>query len=695
MSEFRITATQGGNAVSVEPDAAFSYTDCLNDVNEAELRFSSISISTRTALVMGATLEILKDSTRAFYGLIDHIDYVDGGGLVVHASGHEIWLAKEHGAYANSPWLATASATIFSALIAESTHLSAESIATGLSVDLKVSKSDSLWNAITTLLKKTAQDLFVDYTDTSDIEIGITNHKGSATSIGNMDGGIDFYNLRFTTTYPIANYVAVYGKGDGNDQLMSTSGHGQDATSQSAYGIIKKIVVDRTCIDQTSVDNLADKEVALSKDPTKLYEFQVKDIKWDIEAGDILTITSEDVGLDEEEVRVTRVKRGFFGSTEVLGLQVTNSSFAKAVKDGNKQLGEIRKQIRDTNTYMQGSSNLCQWSGLINGNSSYGLEIPFYIDSRFEDEAGNMRVTSFGVDYDIDKFRESVGTATDSGHDHDLSPGATASHKHDATDGGHNHGVPTLTSSSYTMMSDEGGDSFTGDTLSVGWNNNQLSEAISGTFDFIYVRVAIEADFSDGDFDVGIRLHMGGNYYANRYNMGANTGVHSYVIRETFMFPVFGSSTSTVYADVYSSVNNDYNGELQVHGGGQSHSHSIPDSYDVDNGTADVSDSTKTPALTGDSDSGTASITIGDGVGEAGSVNATSLTVTIDKWDDVDKEWDCYGTNITGDILNWNIDFGGGVYPNSTGWWRIKILTNHATPDLIQAIVKIKHQMDN
>jgi len=115
----------------------------------------------------------------------------------------------------------------------------------------------------------------------------------------------------------------------------------------------------------------------------------------------------------------------------------------------------------------------------------------------------------------------------------------------------------------------------------------------------------------------------------------------------------------------------------------------------VDNGNADVSDSTKTPALTGDSDSGTASITIGDGVGEAGSVNATSLTVTIDKWDDVDKEWDCYGTNITGDILNWNIDFGGGVYPNSTGWWRIKILTNHATPDLIQAIVKIKHQMDN
>ena len=195
MSEFRITATQGGNAVSVEPDAASSYTDCLNDVNEAELRFSSISISTRTALVMGAPLEILKDSTRAFYGLIDHIDYVDGSGLVVHASGHEIWLAKEHGAYANSPWLATASATIFSALIAESTHLSAESIATGLSVDLKVSKSDSLWNAITTLLKKTAQDLFVDYTDTSDIEIGITNHKGSATSIGNMDGGIDFYNL--------------------------------------------------------------------------------------------------------------------------------------------------------------------------------------------------------------------------------------------------------------------------------------------------------------------------------------------------------------------------------------------------------------------------------------------------------------------------------------------------------------------
>ena len=50
----------------------------------------------------------------------------------------------------------------------------------------------------------------------------------------------------------------------------------------------------------------------------------------------------------------------------------------------------------------------------------------------------------------------------------------------------------------------------------------------------------------------------------------------------------------------------------------------------------------------------------------------------------------------TGKTLDTDVDItNGGTYPDVAGLWRVAIEPSSSTPDLVQGIVKSKHQMDN
>jgi hypothetical protein len=50
----------------------------------------------------------------------------------------------------------------------------------------------------------------------------------------------------------------------------------------------------------------------------------------------------------------------------------------------------------------------------------------------------------------------------------------------------------------------------------------------------------------------------------------------------------------------------------------------------------------------------------------------------------------------TGVIIDSDVDItDGGTYPDAAGYWRVRIEPNHADPDFVQGIVKIKHNLDN
>jgi hypothetical protein len=337
-----------------------------------------------------------------------------------------------------------------------------------------------------------------------------------------------------------------------------------------------------------------------------------------------------------------------------LELQVTNAAYGKLLKDTAKQLNELRKQIRDANTYMQGSGNLSQWEGMINGNSSYGLAVPFYIGSRFQDEAGNLRIDSITVDYDIDPYRKGVGTATDSGHD---------------------HGIPTMTSSNATLITSLGSGTW-GENISSSWDN-VLTGTVTGTTDFVYVWFTIEADGWTGNEAVSIRMVYNSNVVFELHELVVNTNYGPIAL--LLHMPVFASVSGVAWSLACWSIGaEDYKGSYAIYAEPTNHAHSIPSTYDTD--------------------AGNASVTIGDAVSDSGSVNATNVVVKLQFWNTGTGTWNDKVTYTPSPSKTLETDrdmSSSNTYPDALGWWRIYIVTNSATPDLIQAIVNVKHQMDN
>ena len=364
---------------------------------------------------IGTEVEISRNGTLEFYGIIDNIDYLVAGTVVFHVSGYEIWLAKENGSYANSPWQSTASATIFSAIIAESNYLTGGTVEAGFATDFRLSLSQSLWSSITNLAKKTQQDVQIDYLNK---EIDILDHRGSSTSVATFNEDVQITNVRVNYGYPLGNHILVFGKGDGANQI---TGSAEDATSIAAYGRIKRPIIDRSILSTAEADKLAEAELALTKDPPQIIDFDFINPDESVSTGDIITINTSD--LSDEEVRIVGIERGIKGEKEYTTCQVTNPAFKQLIRRRNKILARLTKDQIDEGSYMEGSGNLSQWKGLINGNNTAGLRFTFNVGDNFEDEAGNLRVNSLTLDYDVDEYRRGVGVATESNKNPNIDSG--------------------------------------------------------------------------------------------------------------------------------------------------------------------------------------------------------------------------------------------------------------------------------
>ncbi len=330
-------------------DMGFNYSDKLNAVNEANINLSATGETKRALIEMGSEVKIWRNDGLEFHGLVNTIDYLEGGGVSINAKGFEWWLGLENGAYAGSPWSATASATIFSAVIGESNYFSAGTVNAGTSVDYRASVTDSIWNVLADLKEATSQDIGIDYANS---EIDILDHKGSSTSVKTFNAGIQIGDVRIGQSYPLANKVLVYGKSEGETRITSEyPGHGYDATSQSTYGIITKIIRDPKILTVAQANILADADVARLKDPIKVYDFDVMNTNQALVSGDVITLNAKSQGVSNEEVRIVGIERGEKGGGEYLMLQVTNAAYSKLTKGVDEVIANIDKTFRDQQTY--------------------------------------------------------------------------------------------------------------------------------------------------------------------------------------------------------------------------------------------------------------------------------------------------------------------------------------------------------
>ena len=404
----KMTSLDGTLRGGVTPDLGFYYTENMGVMNEAEIKISALGNIRQSIFVVGASLlEIRKKGTLVFKGVIEEITSLDAGGTRAFARGSEVRLADERGSYASSPYKTVASATIADDIIGESSYFTAGTHDVGSNEEFRIDPSSSLWDALKRLADQVGQEIEINY---STMTVRLVNALGSATSVATLNDGNQITNVKLTYGRPLANYVVVKGKGDGADQISSDSGHGQDATSQSTYGVRKKIIYDPSIMTPDQADTLADAEVARLKDPTKIYSFSVTKKTLALSVGDVVKLNVPDRQVVKEDVRIVGIQRGVGADgKETVSLEVTNSAHSRLVKKSMEVISDIRQENRDAGNYMQGSTNLIPYPFVGNGGSSVPMDFWVYVPAEVEDEAGNVRLNAVTLSYSNNEFKSEAG----------------------------------------------------------------------------------------------------------------------------------------------------------------------------------------------------------------------------------------------------------------------------------------------
>ena len=679
-----------GNEASIFLNGFITYSKRLNLVNNGAFNIS-VENDKRSLFEIGSTIYIFRNGSLDWKGIITRLEKFSDGTIGGYLAGQEIRLCHENGTYSNSPYTSTASATIASDIIGESSYFSAGTIDTGLTIDFRIEKTSSIWNALKSLISKTSQDIGINYSYSGSDTISVLDHLGSSSSVLVLNDNVEITNVQASLGLPLGNFIRVYGKGDGTFQAY---GEASDSTSISTYGKIEYTEIDPKVMSNSEANALATALLARFKNPTKFYDFNIVNPDLDITLGDVITINASSVGLTSEAVRITEIKRKIFSSGEVMSVKVSDTSARTSLKKIAEIEADLEVKNRDYISYMQGSGNLLTWSGGVNAKSGASLKLPFYISSSLmEDESGATKISSFTIDYDIDPFRSGVGSASEDSVAVDLSPGSTASHKHNASDSGHDHSLPTMTSSDFNLFIPEGSDSYTESISSGGWDNI-CSVYVSGYYDLILVYVEIDASGWSGTDTLQLRIQFDGDDRIVRTDMPFKS---TNGFRETFAIPTFSSGYVSGYVDLdlISSGAYTYYAYISVLGHRTGHSHSIPDSYSTEEDLASVSDDYKSPDLSGNSATHDHNVSIGDDVSESGGINASSVNIYLDYWNG--SSWiNKHSILSTGKTIDTDVDLSdGGTYPDTTGYWRIRLEPNSSSPDYAQAIVKIKHHLDN
>lgn len=686
MSSFIVDFIDGSNRATFQTENV-SYTDRLNLTDEAVVNIPGSSPESRAFVKSGTIVIIQRNNVIEFYGKIIGFSFLDAGGISARCKDFTFDGAKKKAL--KKTYASTASASIYTEQINHWNSSYLGTIATGVDIDFQAENSSSSLNILSNLRKKSDQDIEKVY---STQKINIVNHKGSSTSVLTFNDYIDIADLGHDSQEPIGNVITVYGKGSGENQIISESSEGRNAASISSFGEIEKTERDLTIVSVDESNRLANVLAAKLGEETKSYTFRVNNPNQSVVSGDVIILNSKEKDLVAVEVRIVGMKRGLRQGIEFLEMEVANKEYSELVRGTDKLMGDIRLNNIDQQTYNQDTANTMTFSGLINATSTAPLRVVGNLPSSFiKDEVGNIRVNSFTLDYDIDPFRSSVGTASEDDIAPSLNPGSTDSHKHDASDSGHLHDNATQTSTANYTGDFEGSDFGTGVSCSSGQWTIIASE-------FVGSATSLVASFdiggnSGGAEDIQVRIRNSGVTSTHDAEFGiyldAFRNSSFLVMRNIGVGP---ASSDTIYLEVFPE-----SGAITLDGfislRDQSHTHSIS-SWDTDSENAAVSDSNKSPGLNGNTASHNHNVSIGDQVSDAGSVNATAVDVYIDWWNG--SAW-INKHSILGisDLIKEDLDVSNsGTLPDASGFWRARVFTNNANADLIQSILKIKHNLN-
>lgn len=668
----------------------FSYEFTLNGMSNGQIVLDGVTGGYLTEFDVDEEIYIYKSGTQVFRGIITDQNSLTNGGIILTYQGIEIELTDDKvpmtGSEVVRSWTSTSDNTIFNTLVTSITGWTTNvTNSTSTTVpSFRASATESVWNAVIRLIEQTGKDIWVDQLNkvlylydelTNDNQFSFIEGKNAR-------------NISRKKSRSKAGKVIVLGKGDGEYQIRGSFGSGTPVET----------IIDRNIITTDEADDRAESAYNRLNPQPKHYVLEPIIINGTLTVGDSGIIANNSASINET-VDIVRIKTLINNvGAEQITMEVANPDLRLATKNEAEERNKSEANYQQSQTSMQGSGNTLSWSAGINANSSAPLRRVFYLSpDQVQDEAGNLRIDTLTVDYDVDPFREDAGISSESNIAPSLSAGNTDSHKHDAADSGHTHSVTSPTSDTATLYTNEG---------SVTWSENISSGAfdyvakvnVNGTFAHLLCVVEIENDGWSGNDYVGFEIKGLGIttivtnslYYSTAYNNGIN--------RLTYVVPVFAClSNVDIELSMYSVNNSNYQGEFTVYSFDSSHTHTITAITSTQSAIAAVDDDNKSPGLAGNAGSHNHSVTIGDGVDDAASLNATQVSIYLDYWNTGTSTWDNKHSILnTGNTLDTDVDItNSGAYPDATGFWRIRIYTDNASSDYVQAVVKTKHQLDN
>ncbi len=700
----------------------FSYEKTLNAMSNSQIALDGVTGGYKSEFDVDSNIEIYKNGTLKFRGTVFDKDDMIGGGVVLSLLGieHELTESKSPmvGSLLTRTWTSTSDHAILSTLVTSVAGWTIDtSNSTDTNVDFRTSSTESVWNAAIRLISDGGKDINIDQANK---KVYLYDELTRDDQFAFLEGK-NASNISRKKSRSKASKVIVYGKGDGENQIVGSTGS----------GVPVFVVIDRNIVTTTQANTRAVVEYNKINPQQKSYTLNPTSAIDALQIGDMGNITNNSASINED-VDIVRIKVSVDGTgNEKFAMGVANPAFRLASKNVAELTAKQEASYNQSQSSMQGSGNLNSWGSGINAKTNFPLKVIFYLSAdQIQDEAGNLRVNSLTVDYDIDKFQQQYGTASFDGSDPQVQENSDLTAP--AVEDNSGQTAPAVEDNSGQTQPDVINNS---EAISYGAtigsdSNNGVSCSSGAWTTLASVRIDLASSASDDlictffvtgnsggaeDIQIGIsntNMSTGigpfGHMVAGSYHDGfRDTSFH---INTDTGCGVGGGSFEFIELEVYP-----FTGAITLDGGitikKATHSHG-PGSYDADNhlhnegtynainhlhdeGTYNAINHLHANGLYDINAADIDNISIGDDVSEAGSVNASSVNLYLDFWNG--SAWiNKHSILATGVTIDTDVDItDSGTYPDSVGYWRVRVEPITATADFAQGIVKLKSSIDN
>ena len=664
------------------------YKKALNDVSFFEAVFTVTDDVSLTDTNVGNEVEVFDGNVLKVKGKIKKRKILSGNSVIILGYGFEREFATHRcplDSGTRKVYTSTNDNAIFDDLITSVSGWSVDvSGSTIVSIDsFRTTKSMSVWRGIKRLADLVGKDINIDY-DTKTVQI--LDKKGRIDHFVYNEGK-EISDISVEETEAEYTKVIVYGKGDGNSQVIGEAGTGNSIRE----------VIDRNIITIQEANQRAEKELDAIENNTENYTFSLNNPFDDIIEGDSGTLVSNLLGELNVDVVMISKKIQPDGEEELI-VEVSNPEYRRAIKNLQRSILESEEELAISETSMQGNTNVLTFSEMINANNTAPLRVFAYLPSSFiYDESGNNRVNLFELDYQISPFRSGVGNATEdsvapwvSGTSSDNDAEVTGS---TSTIGAGTNGY--FFGNYYQNVSNDGDNTWTNVGTSVNLANAPYF------FHGVYGVFEIEVDAGAGqswatEYRVRLRKGTSSDYWPNSsglevayrhagegtfrdkstFFLFAPTDWQNETIRLQYKISNDNYWTSGTQELIYSYVGN--RGHLHGDGSLEAANHNHGDG----NYRADSHDH---------------NVGISESISDSASVNASQVSeIALYFYNTSTSSWDLKHTiTNTGTTFDTDVDISNsGTYPDAAGTWKVEIKTNNSNADLVQASVKCRHEID-